>query len=159
MTHRTPSALARQHRLAALFAVMLTALAIPSHAFQLITEQEAAASRAAPEPMVPRNVPAPDAPRINLLAPNLTGAVPSPTRIQVQFQAAAPAAIKPDSFRVRYGALRLDITSRITGAAKVTAAGIDVAEAALPKGSHRLLIEIQDSAGRTAERQVQFVVE
>jgi hypothetical protein len=145
--------------LPALAALLMSGLGTAAQAFQLVTEQEAAASRAAPEPLVPRTVPAPDAPRINLVAPSLTAAVPSPTRIQVQFQAAAPAAIKPESFRVRYGALRLDITSRITGAAKVTATGIDVAEAALPKGSHRLFIEIQDSAGRTAERQVQFVVE
>ena len=38
-------------------------------------------------------------------------------------------------------------------------AGIDVAEAALPKGSHRLFIEIQDSMGRVGERVVAFVVE
>ncbi len=143
----------------ALTAILVAGSITAAHALQLVTEQEAAASRAAPEPMVARTVPAPDAPRINLLAPSLTAAVASPTRIQVQFQAAAPAAIKPESFRVRYGALRLDITSRITGSAKVTADGIDVAGAALPKGSHRLLIEIQDSAGRTAERQLQFLVE
>jgi len=54
------------------------------------------------------------------------------------------ASIKPDTFKVRYGAFKLDITGRITAAPKVTAEGIDVAEAALPKGSHRLSIEIQE---------------
>jgi hypothetical protein len=101
----------------------------------------------------------PGAPRVNLLAPNLSNTVPSPTRINVRFEATTPASIKPETFKVRYGAFKLDITGRITAASKVTAEGIDVAEAALPKGSHRLFIEIQDSMGRVGERVVAFVVE
>lgn len=45
------------------------------------------------------------------------------------------------------------------GVSKVTAGGLDVAQAALPKGPHRLLLEIQDSMGRTGERLPQFVVD
>jgi hypothetical protein len=125
----------------------------------LVTEEEAAASRAAPEPPAIRAVPVPDAPRINLLAPDLTGPVSSPTRIQVRFEPIAPATIRPESFKVRYGSLRLDITARITAVSRVSADGIDVAEASLPKGSHRLALEIQDSQGRTGERLLQFVVQ
>jgi hypothetical protein len=125
----------------------------------LVTEQEAADSRAAPPRLEPRTVPAPGAPRIQLLSPDLNAAVPSPTRIQVKFEPAAAAAINPETFRVRYGAFKLDITSRITASAKVTADGIDVSQAALPKGSHRLFIEIQDSQGRTGERRVDFTVQ
>lgn len=125
----------------------------------LVTEQEAADSRAAPPRLEPRTVPVPGAPRIQLLAPDLNGAVPSPTRIQVKFEPGPAAAINPETFRVRYGALRLDITSRITASAKVTPEGIDVSQAALPKGSHRLFIEIQDSMGRSAERRVDFTVQ
>ena len=125
----------------------------------LVTPEEAQASRNAPPPLAPRTVPVPGAPKVNLLAPNLTATVPSPTRIQVRFEPTAPAAIKPESFKVRYGALRLDITNRIASAAKVTAQGIDVPEAALPKGSHRLWIEVQDSDGRVGSRQVDFTVE
>lgn len=125
----------------------------------LVTPDEAEASRAAPPPMASRSVPEPGAPAINLLAPNIATAVPSPTPIRVRFDSTAPATIKPETFKVRYGALRIDITGRITAASKVTAEGIDVAQAALPKGSHRLFIEIQDSAGRVGERQVQFTVE
>lgn len=137
-------------------------LASPAaHAQWLVTPEEAQASQAAPQALTPRTAPAvtPGAPRVNLLAPNLSNAVPSPTRIQVRFEATAPASIKPDTFKVRYGAFKLDITGRITAASKVTAEGIDVAEAALPKGSHRLFIEIQDSMGRVGERVVGFVVE
>jgi hypothetical protein len=125
----------------------------------LVTPEEAEASRAAHPPSATRSLPVPGAPKVNLLAPNLSGAVPSPTRIQVRFEPTAPAAIKPESFKVRYGALRLDITNRIASAAKVTAQGIDVPEAALPKGAHRLWIEVQDSDGRVGSRQVEFTVE
>jgi hypothetical protein len=139
--------------------VMLTSPT--AHAQWLVTPEEAQASQAAPQPLTPRTAPAatPGAPRVNLLAPNLSNTVPSPTRIQVRFDATAPARIQPETFKVRYGAFRLDITNRITAASKVTAEGIDVAEAALPKGSHRLFIEIQDSMGRVGERVVAFVVE
>lgn len=129
-----------------------------AQAQMLVTEAEAAAARAAPEAPVAKSVPVADAPRIKLLAPDLGGPVPSPTRIQLKFEPVAPAAIRPESFRVRYGAFRLDITGRITAASKVGADGIDVAEAALPLGSHRLYLEIQDSMGRTGERLLQFVV-
>lgn len=130
-----------------------------AQAHWLVSEAEALASQAAPAPLGVRAVPAPDAPRINLLAPSLAGAVPSPTRIQLRFEPVAPASIRPESFKVRYGAFKLDITGRITAASRVTAEGIDVAEAQLPRGTHRLFIEIQDSMGRSGERQVQFVVD
>ena len=50
----------------------------------LVTPEEAAASMAAPPPLVMRSVPVPGAPVINVLAPSLTAPVSSPTRIQVQ---------------------------------------------------------------------------
>jgi hypothetical protein len=144
----------------ALLALPLLLAAWSAHAQWLVTPEEARASQEAPAQLVPRTAPpVPGAPRVNLLAPSLSNTVPSPTPIKVRFEAAAPATIKPDTFKVRYGSFRLDITGRITAASKVTAEGIDVAEAALPKGSHRLFIEIQDSMGRVGERVVAFVVE
>jgi hypothetical protein len=125
----------------------------------LVTPEEAAASLAAPPPLVMRSMPVAGAPVISVLSPNLTAPVPSPTRIQVRFEPAAPATIRPETFRVRYGSLRIDITGRITSASTITPEGIDVSQASLPKGSHRLFIEVQDSAGRSGERQVQFTVE
>jgi len=161
---RTPCLrLGQAGRLNLLALAMATSAWLASTAVQaqwLVTPEEAQASQAAPQALAPRTAPAvtPGAPRVDLLAPNLSNAVPSPTRIQVRFEANAPASIKPDTFKVRYGAFKLDITGRITAASKVTAEGIDVAEAALPKGSHRLFIEIQDSMGRVGERAVAFVV-
>lgn len=88
-----------------------------------------------------------------------SGTVPSPTRIQLRFVPTAPAVTVPETFKVKDGALRFNITGRLKGAAKVTAEGTDVAEASLPKGSHKPDIEIQDSAGRVGERMLQFSVE
>lgn len=128
----------------------------------LVTEAEMAASRAAAaqgSPLVARSSPQPDAPRIDLILPDVARAVPSPTSIRLRFEPKPPAAIRADSFRVRYGSLGLDITSRVTGSASVTPNGIDVPEARLPKGSHRLTVEIRDSLGRIAERRIEFTVE
>jgi len=148
-------------RLSAAIAACVLLTSPAAQAQWLVTPEEAQASQAAPQPLTPRTAPAatPGSPRVNLLAPNLSNTVPSPTRIQVRFEATAPARIQPETFKVRYGAFRLDITNRITAASKVTAEGIDVAEAPLPKGAHRLLIEIEDSLGRVGERLVQFVIE
>ncbi len=125
----------------------------------LVTPQEAQASQEAPVPPDTRSVPEQGAPRVSLLSPDISSTVRRPTRIQVRFEATAPAAIRPETFRVLYGSFRLDITERVTAASQVTALGIDVAEASLPPGSHRLLIEIQDTQGRIGRRTVGFVVE
>lgn len=125
----------------------------------LVTEEEVMSSRAAPAMPEAKSVATPGAPRIVLLSPDVAAAVASPTRIQLRFEPLGDASIRPDTFKVRYGTLRLDITQRITAVSTVTPQGIDVNEARLPKGAHRLYMEVQDSAGRTGERAVSFVVE
>jgi hypothetical protein len=143
-----------------LLLVALLIFSLPAAAqIVLVTEQEAIASRNAAEPLVPKSLPPPDAPQINVFAPDIGAPVKSPTRIEVKFQPVPPAVVRPETFQVRYGTLRLDITGRITSASKVTAEGIEVAQASLPKGSHKLLLVIEDSLGRTGERLLQFVVE
>lgn len=131
----------------------------PAQASWLVTEQEAHVSRATPAMPEAKAAPVPGAPRIVLLSPDVAAAVASPTRIQLRFESLGEAQIRPETFKVRYGTLRLDITQRITAVSAITPQGIDVSEAKLPKGSHRLFMEIQDSAGRTGERAVSFVVE
>lgn len=144
------------------FALVMSALCLSvpaAQAIELVSESEAQASRAAPVAFAARAVPVPDAPRINLLAPRLDAPVGSPTAIHLKFEAADKASIRPETFKVYYGAFKLDITGRITAAAKVTADGIEVGEARLPKGSHRLTVAVEDSQGRVGERNVSFVVE
>jgi hypothetical protein len=98
------------------------------------------------------------APLIDIVAPRIGNVVTSPTSIQLVFQASAPSAVRPETFKVLYGRLRLDITQRLLGAASISAQGIDVKNANLPKGSHRLLLSIEDSLGRQGQKQLEFEV-
>lgn len=131
----------------------------PAQAMMLVTEEEAAQSRAAPTPLLARSPLPANAPVIKLLAPNTSTTITSPTRIELRFEPAPQASIRPETFRVLYGALKLDITNRLMANSKVSAQGLDVSEAHLPKGSHRLMLEVQDTAGRVGARLVSFVVE
>ena len=125
---------------------------------QLVTAEEAQASQAAEE-ISTKSVAMPDDPKISVLVPNTSAPVASPTKIQVRFQAVPPAVIQPESFKVLYGAFRLDITNKITSVYKVTPAGLDVLEAQLPKGSHKLHLQVTDSAGRMGSQTLAFTVE
>jgi hypothetical protein len=124
----------------------------------LVTPDEMRASDAAPDEITAKSPPQPDAPRIDLLQPDVALPIASPTRISLRFQATAPAEPKPDSFRVYYGALGIDITSRLLGVAKVTKEGIQVDQVSLPKGSHKLNLFIEDTAGRSARQTFAFSI-
>ncbi len=141
-------------------ALMLPSLAA---AFNLVTPTEAQASAAydevhPPTPFVARSID-PLGPRIDIVSPDLAAALQSPMAIVVKFQAAGGAEILPTSFKARYGAFRIDVTDRLLKATKVTKEGIHVERAELPSGSHRLFLTIEDSAQRTAEREVRFTVQ
>ena len=138
-----------------LAACIASATAAPAF---LVTEQEMVESNAAPPQATPKSVPAKDAPRIEVASPNLTGPLASPTPIQLNFEAAAPAAVKPETFRVLYGAFGIDITQRLLGAAKLNAQGISVQEASLPSGKHKLQLSVEDSLGRKGVRVVEFQI-
>lgn len=125
----------------------------------LVSEAEAARDRAAAVRPMPKSAPAPGAPRIEIAAPDLgTGTLSAPFPIVVRFVAMPPHRIDPDSVRVLYGRLGLDITRRILAAAHVTADGIDVPSARVPQGSHRLTIEVRDDADNIARREIAFEV-
>jgi hypothetical protein len=124
----------------------------------LVTEEELQASMAAPEPLYPRFTPEPGAPRILVETPKLNAALPSPIAMKLRFQAADGTSIRPETFKVRYGSLRIDITARITGSTAVTAEGLEISQAALPKGKHKIVIAVEDAVGRLNERQLQFEI-
>lgn len=124
----------------------------------LVTEEEARTSQAAPPMPVARAAPVKDAPVIEVIKPDVQMAIRSPTAIEVRFKAAQPAAIKPETFKVLYGMLQIDITRRLTAAAPLTEQGISVREATLPSGRHQLTLSIEDSAGRVGSRQVQLEI-
>ena len=156
--------------LCATIGVAAIGLAGAAEVFRLITDDEVEAERrfeAQPENapgMATRSL---DAPNVNPASPvsiivispqpgNPT--IASPVRIELAFATAADAHILPDSLRVRYGLLKIDITQRIRPYAKVTQRGILAEHAAIPPGNHRLFLQISDSAGRTAVSQLEFTV-
>ncbi len=125
----------------------------------LVTEAEVAASFAAGGMLNPRSVSQPGSPQIELLSPDISKPVTAPTSIEVRFVGNPPSEPKPDTFRVLYGAFRIDITQRLLGVAKVSKEGIKVKDAVLPKGRHQLSLMISDSMGRQNQQVVAFTVE
>jgi hypothetical protein len=79
--------------------------------------------------------------------------------ISLQFRSQADAAILPASFRVLYGANRVDITSRIVNFAHVTAQGVILAQVKVPPGKHKLVFQVEDEKQRVAERELRFEAE
>jgi hypothetical protein len=124
----------------------------------LVSPAEVQASMSAPLRLSTKAVSVKDAPAIQVTVPVLPGPVKSPTPITVKFLPTAPSSIKPESFRVLYGSFEIDITKRLLNVAKVTEQGVQVTEAALPSGKHKLLLEVEDTAGRKASRLVEFEV-
>ncbi len=141
--------------------VLLATAGALAHAapFTLISDDEARreASAAATAPPRPRSLPPParDAPAIEVLAPVPEGAtVSSPLRLEIAFKAPADARIVPSSFRLLYGVLKIDLTERLQRHARLTEAGVLIEEAAVPQGTHRVIVRVADDKGRLAEREL-----
>ncbi len=134
-------------------------------AFELITPAEAQqAARAEAEAsgviatrQVP--VPKPGAPGIRVLAPVAAGTpVPAPLRIEVAFTPTPGTRIVPASFRVLYGLLKIDLTERLRSHATITENGVVVDRANVPDGQHRLILQVGDDKGNTAEQELRIRV-
>lgn len=100
-------------------------------------------------------------PLIDILKPDPVGdlKVKAPFAISVQFKSQADTPIDPATFKVMYGALKIDITSRITKFVKVTKDGFSLDNAQIPVGKHRLTLQVQDEKQRVAERELRIEVE
>ena len=125
----------------------------------LVSADEMNASNNAKPPFTAKSVTQKDAPLIELSAPKLSAPVSSPTPIKLKFQANPPSAVKPETFKVLYGSFEIDITIRILNVAKVSATGVNVQEASLPKGKHKLLMVLEDTSGRRGNKAIEFEVQ
>ncbi len=85
--------------------------------------------------------------------------VKAPFAIVVQFKSQADVPIDPTTFKVMYGALKIDITNRITKFVKVTKDGFSLDNAQIPVGKHRLTLQVVDERQRLAERELRVEVE
>ena len=158
---------------AALAVAMLAMLAMspgPAQAqgsggFELITaaeaRQAAKAELEAPPEIRPRQVPGPkgNVPGIRVLSPSAPGTVvAAPLRIEVAFTPTPGTRIVPSSFRVLYGLLKIDLTERLRQHATVTESGVVVDRAVVPDGQHRLILQVADDQGNTAEQELRIRV-
>ena len=100
-------------------------------------------------------------PLIDILKPEAVAdlKVKAPFAISVLFKSQADAAIDPSTFKVMYGAFKLDITSRITKFVKVSKDGFNLENAQIPAGKHRLTLQVMDVKQRVAERELRVEVE
>jgi hypothetical protein len=100
-------------------------------------------------------------PLIDILKPEAVAdlKVKAPFAIAVRFKSQPDAAIDPATFKVMYGAFKLDITSRITKFVKVTKDGFSLENAQIPTGKHRLTMQVTDEKQRVAERELRVEVE
>ena len=100
-------------------------------------------------------------PLIEILQPESLpdGKLKAPFPITVVFRALDDAPIDIASFKVLYGALKFDITTRLTQYTQVNAQGFKLDNANIPKGKHRLTLQIQDAKQRLAERELRIDVE
>ena len=100
-------------------------------------------------------------PQIDILKPEPVAdlKVKAPFAIAVQFKSQVDAPIDPATFKVMYGAFKIDITSRITKFVKVSKEGFALENAQIPVGKHRLTLQVQDEKQRVAERELRLEVE
>lgn len=100
-------------------------------------------------------------PLIDILQPESVpdGKLKAPFAIAVAFRPQNDAAIDVTSFKVLYGGLKFDITSRLAQYTHITADGFKLDNANIPKGKHRLTLQIQDTKQRLAERELRIEVE
>jgi len=141
-----------------LFFLSLLTLPAVAAPLLLVTQDEMVESNSVNLLFLSKGAPPPNAPVIDVLAPKLDAPVVSPTSIALRFISKDPAKVKADTFKVYYGTFQIDITSRLLGVAQITEQGMSLKEVALPKGTHKILINVEDSEGRVGSRFVELEV-
>ena len=150
-----------QVRLNVLLATGLLAVAQAACGAELITADEALRSQnsevfmsvqsTAPDPLAPvisfADSGAPDKP------------LKSPFTMEIFFKTQPGTALDFSSFKAFYGTFKIDITERLLKGATKTMAGLKLANVEVPIGRHKILLRINDSQGRTAEKELAFEVE
>jgi hypothetical protein len=138
--------------------ILLVALPVTAAPLLLVTQDEMLQSNAANLLYIARVAPPPNAPVIDLLIPKLDGPIGSPTPIAFRFTTKEPARVKVETFKVFYGTFQIDITNRLLAVAQVTEQGVSLKEAALPKGNHKILLNVEDSEGRVGAKFIELEI-
>jgi hypothetical protein len=95
---------------------------------------------------------------IAIYPPPKTGLIQSPFGFRVKFQAHGGTQIDLDSLTVVYKRIpAIDLTARVKPYARPD--GIDMPDAEVPAGTHRIVITIKDSVGHEGQADIHFGVE
>lgn len=101
-----------------------------------------------------------DEPAIDIVRPVVKeGKVASPVAIEVRFKPVAGKSIDPASFKLYYGAFKIDVTDRLLKTAKVTSNGFSIDKVDIPAGSHRLVMKVADDTGAAGIKEIKFTVD
>ncbi len=142
-------------------AALMLCCALPAHAVDLITAEEARRSQQAP-PVAEAQSSAADplAPLIAVVDPQaIDKALKNPFRMEIDFKTQAGARLDFSSFKAYYGAFKVDITDRLLKAATRTSSGLRLNDVTVPSGSHKIVLRIKDDQSRMGERELYFKVE
>ena len=153
------------HRRTLIFSPLaLYATVCRAAAWALITKEEFERDSAAPHldeslaRSMRRTSGPPDAPVIEVNQPDATKPLKPPVTIRVRFRPKEGATIDVTSFRVTYGWLAVDITTRIIEHAHVSASGLLANNADVPAGHHRVTLQVADNMHRVGVRTFEFTV-
>ena len=101
-----------------------------------------------------------DEPAIEIVRPVVKeGKVASPVAIEVRFKPVAGKTIDPASFKLYYGAFKIDVTDRLLKTAKVTPNGFSIDKVDIPSGTHRLVMRVGDDTGAVGIKEIRFTVD
>ena len=125
---------------------MLPFTSLAATPWLLVTPEEDARARATNTRQVA------GAPVIELLAPDLSRPVHNPVTIDVRINTQPGTSANMRTLRIRYGRLRIDITNRVLRHATVKPNRVTATDVEIPRGRHRLIVSVADTAGRTGSR-------
>ncbi len=103
----------------------------------------------------------PNAPQIIVVSPAAAdAALRSPLNVSIRFQPAPGASINPATFKVQARVLGgwFDVTGEIRRHAQVDTRGVEAAGAMLPRGEHRIRVQIADTSGRLGAAEIAFKI-
>lgn len=127
-----------------ILAICLSSITVSSHAFKLISEDEAKLPPAAS--LNTRGITR--GPGIKMVSPDpAAGAVKGPFNLKLTFEPRGGAKIDPASIKITYlKATPVDLLDRVKPG--LSESGIDLAGAEAPPGSHQIQVSLQDTDGR-----------
>ena len=153
----------RRHVIAALTCALVGPRAFAEDGFTLVTpslveaEREFESKNGGLSPSLPRTRSL--FPTIRIVSPQSSSVeMTSPLRIELVFETSGDAHIVPATFRVLYGMLKFDLTDNVRQNATISEKGLLAEKAAVPKGTHRLFLQIGDDKGRVAEQEMRVKV-